>query len=138
MSEFDNTVILYDEDGEEYEFEIVDRIPYKGKTYDVLWCEDDDSMDVSTQNGDDYETIHDEDVLKYVKKAFSQGLDDLMDEADKFAAESDFMKELKRQQSNTFFFIFFAADTHDHVISQKVQCSHVSGITHFPQIAINF
>lgn len=36
MSEFDNTVILYDENGEEYEFEIVDYIPYRGKTYDVL------------------------------------------------------------------------------------------------------
>lgn len=101
MSEFDNTVILYDEDGEEYEFEIVDRIPYKGKTYDVLWCEDDDSMVVATKNGDDYETIHDEDVLEYVKKAFSQSLDDLMDEADKFAAESDFMKELNAIMEDT-------------------------------------
>ena len=27
MAEYDNTLILYDEDGEEIEFQIVDRIP---------------------------------------------------------------------------------------------------------------
>lgn len=80
MSEFDNTVILYDEDGEEYEFEIVDHILYKGKTYDVLWCEVDDSMvpitDVklfaSKTSGaqetdrDRYSTSFDKNELKYV------------------------------------------------------------------------
>lgn len=94
MNELDNSVVLYDENGDEYEFEIVDRVPYKGKIYDVLWCEDDDSMVVATKNGNDYETVHDTEILNYVKQAFSQSMDDLMDEADAFAVESDFMKEL--------------------------------------------
>lgn len=37
MSEFDNTVILYDENGNEIEFEIVHFCGYKGQTYYVLW-----------------------------------------------------------------------------------------------------
>lgn len=80
MSEMDNIVVLYDEDGEEYEFEIVDRVSYKGKNYDVLWCEDDDSMVVATNSVDGYETVHDPAVLEYVKRAFSQNMSDFMDE----------------------------------------------------------
>lgn len=38
--------------------------------------------------------MDDEDALKYVKKAFSSGMESLMDEADAFAVESDFMVEL--------------------------------------------
>lgn len=94
MDEFDNVVVLYDEDGEKHEFEIVDRVTYKGKTYDVLWCENDDSMVVATKGADGYETVHDDKVLEYVKKAFSQSMSSFMDEVEAFAVESDFMAEL--------------------------------------------
>lgn len=94
MDELDNVVVLYDEDGEEYEFEIVDSVSYKGKTYDVLWCEDDDSMVVATKGPDGYETVHDDDILEYVKKAFSQSMSSFMDEVEEFAVTSDFMAEL--------------------------------------------
>ena len=38
--------------------------------------------------------MDDEDALVYVKKAFSSGMESLMDEAETFAIESDFMAEL--------------------------------------------
>lgn len=101
MDELDNIVVLYDEDGEEYEFEIVDRVSYKGKTYDVLWCEDDDSMVVATKGADGYETVHDDEVLEYVKKAFSQSMSDFMDKVEEFAVESDFMAELNAIMDDT-------------------------------------
>lgn len=94
MAEYDNTLILYDEDGEEIEFQIVDRIPYNGEEYLVLWDEESDEMAVVVERDGDYETVDDEDALDYVKKAFSSGMESLMDEADAFAVESDFMAEL--------------------------------------------
>jgi len=94
MAEYDNTLILYDEDGEEIEFQIVDRIPYNGEEYLVLWDEESDEMAVVVERDGDYETVDDEDALEYVKKAFSSGMESLMDEADAFAVESDFMAEL--------------------------------------------
>lgn len=71
MADYDNTITLYDEDGNEIEFEIVDRIEYKGEEYLVLWEEETDEMAVVVERDGDYETVDDEDALEYVKKAFS-------------------------------------------------------------------
>lgn len=46
MAEYDNTLIPYSEDGDEIEFQIVDRIPYNGEEYLVLWDEESDEMAV--------------------------------------------------------------------------------------------
>ena len=64
MAEYDNTLILYDEDGEEIEFQIVDRIPYNGEEYLVLWDEESDEMAVVVERDGDYETVDDEDALE--------------------------------------------------------------------------
>ena len=44
MDEYDNTLILYDEDGAKIEFQIVDRISYNGEEYLVLLDEENDEM----------------------------------------------------------------------------------------------
>lgn len=46
MSEFDNTAVLYDEDGNEIELEIVHFCEFKGETYYVLWKEDDEDENI--------------------------------------------------------------------------------------------
>lgn len=97
MNELDNVVILYDEEGNETEFEIVHYCVYKGETYYVLWGEDEDDEDVFVivrKDDGDYESVHDDDVIEYVQKSFKEGMNDLVDEADAFAVKSDFMREL--------------------------------------------
>ena len=98
MSDFDNTVILYDEDGNEVEFEIVHFCEYKGVTYYVLWGEDEDEEDVfvvTREDADgDHEVVHDNEVIAFVQNSFKGGMNDLMDEVDAYAVESDFMREL--------------------------------------------
>ena len=78
MAEYDNTLILYD----------------NGEEYLVLWDEESDEMAVVVERDGDYEVVGDEAALEYVKKAFSSGMENLMDEAEAFAVESDFMTEL--------------------------------------------
>lgn len=58
-------------------------------------------MVVATKGADGYETVHDDDVLEYVKKAFSQSMSDFMDEVEEFAVESDFMAELNAIMEDT-------------------------------------
>ena len=98
MSDFDNTVILYDEDGNEIEFEIVHFCEYKGETYYVLWGEDDNEEDIfivtKKDADDDHEVVHDDEVIAFVQKSFKEGMNDFMDEVDAYAVESDFMSEL--------------------------------------------
>ncbi|RGQ05278.1 DUF1292 domain-containing protein [Blautia obeum] len=40
--DFDNIVTLYDEDGNEIEFEIIEQVKFRGKEYFLLWGEDED------------------------------------------------------------------------------------------------
>lgn len=98
MSEFDNTVVLYDEDGNEIEFEIVHFCEYKGETYYVLWGEDDDDEDiflVTKKDADgDHEVVHNDEVIAFVQESFKGGMNDFMDEVDAYAVELDFMREL--------------------------------------------
>lgn len=44
--DFDNIVTLYDEDGNEIEFEIIEQVKFRGKEYFLLWGEDEDEEDV--------------------------------------------------------------------------------------------
>lgn len=87
MSEFDNTVVLYDEDGNEIEFEIVHFCEYRGETYYVLWGEDDDDEDiflVTKKDADgDHEVVYDDEVIAFVQESFKGGMNDFMDEVDR-------------------------------------------------------
>ena len=98
MSEFDNTVILCDEDGNEIEFEIVHFCEYKGETYYVLWGEDEGYEDIFLVTKSDadgsHEVVHDGKVIEYVLESFKEGMNDFADEVDAYAAEQDFMSEL--------------------------------------------
>lgn len=98
MDDFDNIVILYDEDGNEVEFEIVHYCEYKGVTYYVLWGTDEDDEDiylVTKKDEDSHTVVHDDDVIEFVQKSFNGSMSDLMDEVDAFAVKSDFMRELQ-------------------------------------------
>ncbi len=95
MADYDNTVVLYDEDGEEIEFEILHSVTYEGVEYLVLWSEDTDDMVVVYESNGDYEIVDDDDVLDYVKESFSGSMNSLMEEVEAFATEKDFMEELK-------------------------------------------
>lgn len=95
MSDYDNGITLYDEDGNEIEFEILHSCDYQGETYYVLWGEDENEKDFYVvAKGDDFEVVHDEEIIEFVQKSFKDGMNDLMDEVDAFAVESDFMQEL--------------------------------------------
>lgn len=47
MELFDNTIILYDKDGNEVEFEFLHECKYQGKTYYVAWSEETDDKVVT-------------------------------------------------------------------------------------------
>ena len=98
MSEFDNTVVLYDEDGNEIEFEIVHFCEYKGETYYVLWGEDDDEGDifiVTNKNTEGkHEVVHDAEAIAYVQESFKGGMNGFMDEVDAYAVKADFIYKL--------------------------------------------
>ena len=52
MELFDNTIILYDKDGNEVEFEFLHECKYQGKTYYVAWSEETDDKVVVTENSE--------------------------------------------------------------------------------------
>ena len=58
MTEYDNTLILYDRNGE-IEFQVVDRISYNGEKYLVLWDEGQAEIAVVVERNGDYETVDD-------------------------------------------------------------------------------
>lgn len=91
MADYDNTIILYDEDGNEVEFEVVHYAQYKGETYLVLWSEDSDAMPIVVERNGDYEVVDDNDALNYVRASFAEGMADLKLEIDSL---SDDLEEL--------------------------------------------
>lgn len=94
MSDFDNTIVLYDEDGDEIEFDIVHRVPYKGETYLVLWADETDDMAVVVERNGGYEVVDDDDTLDYVKASFAEGMADLKFEIDSLSDKLEDMDEL--------------------------------------------
>ena len=80
MDEFDNIIILNDENGEEVEFEFLDLIEYNDKEYVVLLpCDESEGGgevvilkvdDVSDENKEIYGSVEDEDELNAVFQIF--------------------------------------------------------------------
>ena len=100
MELFDNTIILYDKDGNEVEFEFLHECKYQGKTYYVAWSEETDDKVVVTENSEgDYEIVDDDDVLDYVKESFVEDMGNFMEEAD---ALSDELSELDKKFDKLF------------------------------------
>lgn len=100
MELFDNTIILYDKDGNEVEFEFLHECKYQGKTYYVAWSEETDDKVVVTENSEgDYEIVDDDDVLDYVKEFFVEDMGNFMEEAD---ALSDELSELDKKFDKLF------------------------------------
>ena len=87
--ELDNIVVLYDEDGNEIEFEILHEVSYEGKTYCVVWSEDTDDMAIVSKEAGDYEVVDDEDVIDYVRKSFSADMASLSEQIDNLSDDVD-------------------------------------------------
>ena len=91
MADYDNTITLYDEDGNEVKFEVVHYAQYKGETYLVLWSEDSDAMPIVVERNGDYEVVDDNDALNYVRASFAEDMVDLKLEIESL---SDDLEEL--------------------------------------------
>ena len=87
--ELDEVIVLEDEDGNEIEFELGDKLVYEGKEYVVLLpLEEDDNgivilehQEGGDEEGDLYLDVEDEDVLNAVFDMFKE----------KYADEFDFV-----------------------------------------------
>lgn len=98
--DFDNIVTLYDEDGNEIEFEIIEQVKFRGKEYFLLWGEDEDEEDVFvvvTKNNGEYEVVDDDEVIEYVKNKFRGSMSDLQSVAEGNMMADDFMKMLENE-----------------------------------------
>lgn len=98
MENYDNTIFLYNEDGEEIEFSIVDRIEYKGDEYLVLWDAYNNDVAVVVDKNGKYEVVDDDEVLDYAKSSFAKSMSNLMSEIDSI---SDNLDDLDRFFSST-------------------------------------
>ena len=87
--ELDEVIVLEDEDGNEVEFELGDKVVYEGKEYVVLLPLDEDDNGIvileyqegGDEEGDLYLDVEDEDVLNAVFDMFKE----------KYADEFDFV-----------------------------------------------
>ena len=87
----DNIVPLYDEDGNEIEFEIVSEVLYKGIKYCVVWSEDTDAMAVVSKTSGEY-SVDLEQYRRMVEqygKAAADGYDIRLDAAGHLTAVPD-------------------------------------------------
>ena len=78
--EFDNTITLYDEDGNEIEFDIIEQMSFQGKEYFLLWGEDDEEEDVYvvvTETNGEYVVVTDDNILERMDKKFKSGMAEL-------------------------------------------------------------
>jgi len=92
--ELDNIIVLNDENGDEVEFEFVDLIEHKGKSYVVLLpvLDDDEEDDgevviLEVQDGENedeeaYVSIDDEEILQEVFEIFKDKYEDEFDFTD--------------------------------------------------------
>ena len=88
--ELDEVIVLEDEDGNEIEFELGDKLVYEGKEYVVLLpLEEDDNgivileyQEGGDEEGDLYLDVEDEDVLDAVFNKFKEAYQDEYDFVD--------------------------------------------------------
>lgn len=93
--EFDNTITLYDEDGNEIEFDIIEQMSYQGKEYFLLWGEDDEEEDVYvvvTKTNGEYVVVTDDDILERMNKKFKSGMAELESVANGDTSVDDYME----------------------------------------------
>ena len=86
MEEFDNIVVLNDEEGNECEFEFLDLIEYEGKEYVVLLPteEDDEAGEVvilkieptEDENTEAYASVDDDETLQTLFEIFKEKFKD--------------------------------------------------------------
>lgn len=101
MGELHNIVSAYD-DWEEYICILLeDNIPFGGKNYTLIWCQEDEKILVATKKGEEYEIVHDEIVVDYFQRIISDNEQELMNQVEEVMKEeqdsdddSDFMKDL--------------------------------------------
>lgn len=82
--DFDNTIVLNDQNGEEVEFEFLDLIEYESDEYVVLLPKDDDAEEVvilkvdetDSEDEEAYTSVDDEDTLNAVFKIFKDRFKD--------------------------------------------------------------
>lgn len=90
MNEFENTLVLEDEDGNEVRFEFIDMIDYEGGEYAVLIPADDENADTviilqyeTDENGEElYNSVEDEEILDAVFEIFKERAKDEFDFVD--------------------------------------------------------
>jgi len=87
--EFDNTVILQGDDGQDYTFEVLDVIEYEGNQYVILLGDGEDEVTIlmlDAEGGDEetesYSAVEDEAVLQAVFDIFKENNSDIFDFAD--------------------------------------------------------
>jgi len=88
--EFDNTVILQGDDGQDYSFEVLDVIEYKGGQYVILLGEGEDEVTIlmldpaesDDEETESYSAVEDEAVLQAVFEIFKENNSDIFDFAD--------------------------------------------------------
>ncbi len=85
--EFDNIIVLNDEDGNEVEFEFLDLIEYEGEEYVVLLPNDEEEdelgevlilklEDTESEDEESYVSVDDEEVLNNVFEIFKEKFKD--------------------------------------------------------------
>ncbi len=89
MSEFDNTVELIDEEGNEVTFEILDRIELSGKNYVILTDEDYDNIIAMEKIGEEYYPIEEDNIISKLQEIFQGSMDDFMSEVEDFAEKKE-------------------------------------------------
>lgn len=89
MSEFDNTVELIDEDGNELTFEILDRIELSGKNYVILTDEEYDNVIAMEKIGDEYYPIEEDNIIAKLQEIFQSGMNDFMSEVEDYVAQKE-------------------------------------------------
>lgn len=82
--DLDNIVLLYDEDGNEIEFEIVSEVQYKGVKYCIVWSEDADAMAVVSKTSGEYSVVNDPDVIEHARSSFSNEMASIMGDTDEW------------------------------------------------------
>jgi len=96
---YDNTIILYDENGEEVEFELVDSLEVDGRNYVIVAPVDEDTDEAiilrvdKDENGEDIlVTVDDEDEYNAVVDAYNDLVLEYDDEYDE-EYEDDFEED---------------------------------------------
>ena len=77
--DYDNTITLPDENGDEIEFEIAEEMSYQGTKYFLLLGEDEfceDVFVVVTKVNGEYEIVEDEDIVERISTKFSESMSD--------------------------------------------------------------